>query len=80
MITKDRLLSGLYELINVEEGMVTMYANFTKALLKHTLGIENEKKEKIERSLSSLYRGSAKHKEIVDSMIQEVTESKTDEY
>ena len=30
MMTKERLLAGLNELIQVEEGVITLYANFTK--------------------------------------------------
>ena len=48
MITKDRFLAGLYELIFVEEGMVTLFANFSKALVEHTEGMEEEKKQRRE--------------------------------
>ena len=45
MITKERLLAGLDELIHVEESVVTLYANFSKALLKETPDMEKDKKE-----------------------------------
>ena len=80
MITKDRLLAGLHELVYVEEGMVTMFANFTKALVTQTEGMEEEKKKKIGKLLSTLYRDSSKHKEMIDKMIREIEKSAKDEY
>ena len=80
MINRERLLAGLHELIYVEEGMVTMFANFAKALLRETEGMENEKKQEIEKLLSSLHRDSSRHKEMVDEMIKHVEISDKDEY
>ena len=80
MITKERLLTGLHELVYVEEGMVGMFANFAKALVQHTEGIEEDKKKKIESLLSTLNRDSLRHKETIDSMILEVEASDKNEY
>ncbi|MFQ5952638.1 MAG: hypothetical protein ACE5JK_04440 [Candidatus Omnitrophota bacterium] len=80
MISKDRLLSGLYELVYVEEGMVTLYASFSKGLLKLTEGLEEDKKKEIEKMLNRLYRDSSRHKEIIDNLAKKVEESPRDEY
>ena len=80
MISKERLLAGLHELIYVEEGMVGMYANFAKALIQHTEGMEEEKKKKIESLLTKLYSDSSRHKETIDNMILEVEASDKNEY
>ncbi len=80
MITKMRLLAGLNELIEVEEGVITLYANFSKALLKETQGIDKEKKEQMTKMISVLYRDSARHKEIVDNMALDIEKSAKNEY
>ena len=80
MITKDRLLAGLHELVYVEEGMVTMFANFTKALVLNTEGMEEGKKKEIEKLLSMLHRDSSKHKEMIENMIREIEKSSKNEY
>ncbi len=80
MITKERLLAGLNELIEVEESAITLYANFSKALLKETPGMDKEKKEKMTKMLSTLYRDSTRHKEIVDGMVLAIERSAKDEY
>ena len=80
MITRERLLAGLNELIEVEEGVITLYANFSKALLKETPGIDKEKKEQMTKMLSVLYRDSARHKETVDNMVMDVEKSAKNEY
>ena len=80
MITKERLLGGLNELVHVEEGVITLYANFSKALLRETPDIEKDKKEQIIKSLSVLYRDSTRHKKMIDKMIESVTKSKKHEY
>jgi len=80
MITRERLLAGLNELIEVEEGVITLYANFSKALLKETPGIDKEKKEQMTKMLSVLYRDSARHKETVDNMVLDVEKSAKNEY
>jgi hypothetical protein len=80
MISKERLLAGLNEFVNVEEGVITIYANFSKALLKSTPAIKKDKKEKIVKLLSTLYRDSVRHKELIDKMIKGVTGSEKDEY
>ena len=50
MITKERLLVGLHEFIYVEEGLIALYANFSRVLVKHAGDIEKEKKEKIDKA------------------------------
>lgn len=80
MITKKRLIAGLHELEHVEEGVISLYANFSKALLKQTDDVVKEKKEKINTILSQLYRDSQRHKKLVDKLIKEVKGSSKDEY
>ncbi len=80
MITKDRLLGGLQELVYVEEGMVTLFANFSKALVRNTEGMEEDRKKEIERLLTRLYRDSARHKETVDNIIAKVEAGAKNEY
>ncbi len=80
MISKERLLAGLHELVYVEEGMVTLYANFSKALVSYTEGMEGTKKKEIGKLLSRLYRDSSRHKETVDKMIGEIEADPRDEY
>ena len=80
MITKERLLSGLNELIFVEEGMVTLFANFSKALLGLTEDVEEDKKKMIEKQLSILYRDSSKHEETIGNMMRQVEASTKNEY
>ena len=80
MITRDRILSGLQELIYVEEGMVTMFASFSKALVSHTEGMDEGKKKEIEKMLTRLYNDSARHKEMVDDLIRQIEGSARDEY
>lgn len=80
MITKERLLAGLDELIEVEEGVITLYANFSKALLKQTPQVDKDKKKEMTKLLSVLYRDSARHKEIIDSMIEDVQKGSKNEY
>jgi len=80
MIKKDRLLSGLNELIHVEEGMVTFFANFSKALVRHSEDMDGEKKKEIEKLLTRLYKDSSRHKEIIDGLIRKVEASPKNEY
>ena len=80
MITKERLLAGLHEFIYVEEGLITLYANFSRVLVKHAGDIEKEKKEKIENLLFQLYRDSTRHKELIDNLIKDVKKSIKNEY
>ena len=80
MIAKERLLSGLFELEYVEEGMVTLYTNFTKALVQHTEGMEDSTKAEITKLLTRLYSDTSRHKKIVDELIKQVEESARDEY
>ena len=80
MISKDRLLAGLEEAIHVEEGMVTLYANFSKALVKEADDISAEKKEKIAKMLSRLHRDSTRHKEMIDKMTEDIRRGAVNEY
>ncbi len=80
MITKERLLAGLEELVHVEESAITLYVNFSKALLKHTDEIPEDKKEEITKLLSVLYRDSARHKELIDNMTSNITKGAVNEY
>lgn len=80
MITKANLLAGLKELVNAEEGMVTLYANFAKVLVSHTDELSGEEKEIMEKYLSELYKDSSRHYETVNNMIREITGSSQDEY
>ena len=80
MIKKARLLAGLTELIHVEEGMVTFFANFSKALVRHAEDIDEARKKEIEKLLTRLHRDSSRHKEIIDGLIRKVEASDKNEY
>ncbi len=80
MITRNRLLAGLNELTFVEEGMVTLFANFAKELVKFTEGIDGEKKNEMVKLLERLHRDSSRHKETVDALVRELERSTRDEY
>ena len=80
MFTKERLLAGLNELAYVEEGVITMYANFAKVLVNETEGMEPEKKKDIEKMLNVLYRDSTRHKEVIDGLIEKVERDVKNEY
>ncbi len=80
MITKERLLAGLHELIIVEEGMITLYANFSKAVVSETEGLDGEKKKEMQKLLTRLYRDSSRHKETVDELIRKIEKSDRNEY
>ena len=80
MIKKERLLAGLHELVYVEEGMVTLFANFSKVMIRETADLDEDKKKEMEKLLTRLYRDSSRHKEIVDEMIRNVEASAKNEY
>ncbi len=80
MITKERLLAGLEELIHVEEDAIALYANFSKALVKQTPGIARDKKEEMIKLLNILYRDSARHKEMVSNVAKQVAGDAKNEY
>ncbi len=80
MITKERLVPALHELVYVEEGMVTLYASFDEALVNLAEDIEEEKKGRMKKLLSRLYRDSAKHKETVDNMVRRIEGASKNEY
>ncbi len=80
MINKERLLAGLHELLYVEEGMIGMFAGFTKALVHHTEGMEEGKKRDINKMLSVLQNDSAKHKKMIEKLTVEIEKSEKHEY
>ena len=80
MISKERLIAGLKELLQVEEEVVTLYANFSKAMVKETEGMEEEKRKDIEKLLTRLYKDSSRHKEIIGKLIEQVEVSLKNEY
>jgi len=80
MITKKRLVAGLEELIHVEEDAIALYTNFSKALVKETPGIAKGKKEEMIKLLNILYRDSARHKEMVTSVAQQIAGDANNEY
>ena len=80
MIDRDRLLLGLEELLEAEEGMVTLYANFSKAVVAETEGLDEGKRQEITKLLTRLYRDSSRHKEIVNNLIGQVRTSTRNEY
>ena len=80
MITKERLIAGLKELLHVEEEMVTLFANFSKALVNQTESLEEGKKKEIGKLLSTLHRDSSKHKEVINKMISHIGADAKDEY
>ena len=80
MITRERMLSGFKELVHVEEGITTMLANFTKALLEHTEDIDSDKKKEMNKLLTRLYKDSSRHWEMLEEMMHMVEEEDKDEY
>ena len=80
MIKKERLLAGLHELVYVEEGMVTFFTNFSKALVSHTEGMDEPRQKEIEKLLTRLYKDSSRHKEMIDELIRKVEAGKKNEY
>lgn len=80
MITRERLLAGLNELIYVEEAMVTLYAKFSEALISQTENLKEGKKKEMNKLLSLLYRDSSRHKEMLDKITEEIENSTRNEY
>ena len=80
MISKERLLAGLNELVFVEEGMVTFFSSFSKALVSQTDGMDEDKKKGLEKMLSVLYRDSSRHKKTVDEIFRKVEADGRNEY
>ena len=80
MITKERLLAGLHEIIYVEEGMVTMFASFTKVLVKMEPELGSEKKKEIEKLLSRLHKDSTRHKKTTEEMSMQIGKDPRDEF
>jgi len=80
MITKVRLLAGLNEMLYVEEGLMGMFASFTKALVQHTEGMEETEKKGIEKMLSVLQRDSASHKQMIEELRKDIESGGKYEY
>jgi len=80
MITRERLLSGMEELIYVEEGLITMLANYSKALLEHAGDIDPDRKKEISRLLTRLYKDSSRHRDMIDEMMLMVRKEDKNEY
>ena len=67
-------------MIYVEEGMVTMFANFDKVLVDLTEDMEEDRKKEIKKMLFTLHRDPAKHKEKVDNLISQIEAMAKNEY
>lgn len=80
MITKKRLLAGLSESIYLEEGLITVFTNFAKALVKLTEDMEEEKAKKIDKLLTRLYNDSTKHKNMIEELTAKIEKSPKNEY
>ncbi len=80
MITKQRLVAGLEESTYVEENMITLFTNFTKALVNLTEGLEEEKSKEIKKLLTRLYNDSTRHKNIITELLEEIKKSPRNEY
>ena len=80
MITKQRLLAGLNEATYVEEGMMTMFANFAKALVEHVEDIDEDKKKDMVKMLGILNRDSTRHKGMVEDLVRRIEAGGKDEY
>ena len=80
MISKERLLAGLNELVYVEEGMVTLLANFSKVITEEALDVTPETKEKIKKLLTKLYQDSTRHKTMMDRVVLKIEGSGRNEF
>ncbi|MBD3380038.1 MAG: hypothetical protein GF408_06225 [Candidatus Omnitrophica bacterium] len=80
MISRERLLAGLNEVVYVEEGMVTTLANFSKGILDHAEGVPAEKAQKMKKILTRLYNDSSRHKETVEGLIKNIEKDPRNEY
>jgi len=80
LITKTRLLAGLNELVYVEEGMVAVFANFSKALVRDDDTLTDKEKDEILKLLTRLHNDSAKHREKIEEIISRVEEEVVNEY
>lgn len=80
MISKERLLGGLNEIIYVEEGMLTTLASFSKAMVEHAEEIKDEEKKNMLKMLTRLYNDSTRHKEKVTELLKKVERSDKNEY
>jgi len=80
MISKKRLLSGLRELLYVEEAMITLFVNFDKVLVDLVEDMDPQKKDDMKKLLSVLYHDSSGHKEKIDNMMAKIEGSPLNEY
>ncbi|MBU0571174.1 MAG: hypothetical protein KJ995_03405 [Candidatus Omnitrophica bacterium] len=80
MIRKEELYKGLGRLVDTEEGLVTLYANFDKVLVKLDKDITEEKREKIQALLSTLHRDSSGHRDTIYEMMDKIKASDKNEY
>ncbi len=80
MIKKEELFKGLSRLIEIEEGLVTLYANFDQVLVKLDEEMDKTKKEKIQALLSTLHRDSARHRDMIYKMMEKIEVSDRNEY
>jgi hypothetical protein len=80
MISHERLLAGLKELVYVEEGIVEMLANFTKGVMAHSQDLDPEDRKKITKLLTRLYSDSRRHWDTVENMVRSIESENRDEY
>ncbi|MBD3296417.1 MAG: hypothetical protein GF392_03530 [Candidatus Omnitrophica bacterium] len=80
MISRERLLAGLKELIYVEEGITAMLTNFTKGVMEHAQDLPPDDKRKITKLLTRLYSDSQRHWETVEDMTRKIESEDRDEY
>ncbi|MBU1083685.1 MAG: hypothetical protein ABIG55_05850 [Candidatus Omnitrophota bacterium] len=80
MITKTRLLSGLNEIVYVEEGMIGMFVGFSKAMVREDNSLDDAKRKEIEKLLSRLLNDSARHKKMIEELILIVEKGDQNEY
>ena len=77
---KEKLFKGLSRLIDIEEGLVTLYANFDKVLVKLEEDMEEDRREKIQDLLSTLLRDSSRHRDMIHEMMKKIGASDKNEY
>ncbi|MDD4956395.1 MAG: hypothetical protein PHH49_01850 [Candidatus Omnitrophica bacterium] len=80
MISRERLIAGLQEVIYVEEGMVTMFTKFSEGLLAHAEDIDDVTKGKIKKILHKLHSDSTRHKAAVEGIARRVEAGGRSEY
>ena len=80
MITKKRLLAGLEEIVYVEEGMVGLYTNFSRALALENENLTDDKRKEMLKLLTVLNRDSARHKETIEELVMSIEKDPINEY